>query len=207
MDFRRCGLLPEIPSRFCWTKFGSEAGEGVEAILTRKEQERAANHGIFMWGIGNSVAPGIRALLGLESNPSVIFSPMRSKPKAIDAAPGRVVNWGGARGLDGQKWNIPPGSSVTSRGESGNGVLKRTHYALVCRALESLPISGNIADAAKLSFGSLTNLVSGSPVGYSQVTSVVGYRHSTEAVGPSYTIGFRAWLVYPYFVELFDPGG
>src|ERR1700728_56037 len=35
-----------IPDRFCWTRFGTEAGESIEHILNRKEEERLANGGI-----------------------------------------------------------------------------------------------------------------------------------------------------------------
>jgi hypothetical protein len=192
-----------IPRRFCWTKFGSESGEGIEAILARKDRERVANGGIFLWGIGNSVGPGIRALVRLESEPMAVFSPMRAKPKAIDTAPGRVVVWRSARGIDGNDWEIPTGSMVVSRGDSGKGTMKRTHYALVCRSDKAL--ATNSPSTAHLSFSALSNLVSGAPVGYSQVTSIVDYRADPGKGGPNYDVGFLAQLVYPYFIELFDP--
>lgn len=194
----------KIPQAFCWTKFGPEAGEGVDGILARKDQERLANAGVFLWGIGNSVAPGIQELVRREREPRVLFSPMRAKPKAIDTAPSQVVLWHGARRIDGTEWAIPSGSRVTSRGSSGNGVTKRTHYALVCRS--ETPLTTTLAgDAPRLSSGSLSNLMSGSPVGYSQVTSIVGYQQRGADNGPHYSIGFWAQLAFPYFVELFDP--
>jgi hypothetical protein len=192
-----------IPSRFCWTKFGSESGEDIEAILARKDRERTANGGIFLWGIGNSVGPGIRALVRLEREPMAVFSPMRAKPKAIDTAPARVVVWRSARGIDGNDWEIPAGSMVVSRGDSGKGTMKRAHYALVCRSDKAL--ASTAPSTAHLSFSALSNLVSGAPLGYSQVTSVVDYRAKPTQAGPNYDVGFLAQLVYPYFVELFDP--
>lgn len=191
-----------IPKRFCWTKFGSESGEGIEAILARKDRERAANGGVFLWGIGNSVGPGIRALVRLESEPMAVFSPMRAKPKAIDTAPARVVVWQSARGIDGVEWDIPQGSMVVSRGDSGKGA-KRAHYALVCRSEAAL--ASTAPSSAQLRFNALSNLVSGAPLGYSQVTSVVDYRGESSTSGPNYDVGFLARLVYPYFVELSDP--
>lgn len=192
-----------IPARFCWTKFGPEVGEGIEKILARKDRERVSNGGIFLWGIGNSIGPGIRALVRHETEPAAIFSPMRAKAKKIDCSPARVVVWRRARGVDGREWEIPRGSTVTSRGDSGNGVTKRSHYALVCRS--DAPLTDSSAAGTQLRFGSICNLLSGSRLGYSQVTSVVGYRESNGDLGPLYAIGFRAHLVYPYFVELFDP--
>lgn len=192
-----------IPERFCWTKFGSEAGEGIDEILARKDSERRANGGVFLWGIGNSVAPGIRALVRHDKEPAVIFSPMRAKARAIDVVPSRVVAWRCARAIDGCNWDLPRGSMVTSRGDSSGGMRKRTHYALVCQS--DIPLTGSPATHGQLRFGSICNLLSGLPVGYSQVTSVVGYRECHSDAGPLYDIGFRARLVYPYFVELFDP--
>jgi len=192
-----------VPSAFCWTKFGPEAGETVDSILQRKDREREANNGTFLWGIGNSVAPGIQALVRRETSPRVVFSPMRAKPKAIDIAPTQVVQWNGARRIDGAEWPIPRGSRVTSRGWSGKGAVKRVHYALVCQS--DTPLSAANGAAVQLHSASLSNLVSGSPVGYSQVTSIVGYGGSASKEGTRYSVGFWAQLIFPYFVELFDP--
>lgn len=194
---------PSIPRRFCWTKFGTESGESVDGILARKERERAANGGTFLWGIGNSVAPGIKALVRMERDPMAVFSPMKAKAKAIDTTPSRVVIWREARSIDGSCWNIPRASAVLSRADSGAGVAKRAHYALVCHS--DTPLTGAIRNAMELRFSALSNLVSGAPLGYSQVTSVVDYNRAIDAAGPSYGVGFIARLIYPYFVELSDP--
>src|SRR4051812_14384368 len=100
----------KLPARFCWTKFGSEAGESIAEILARKEWERASNGGVFLWGIGNSVGPGIRRLVSLEPAPLAVFSPMRSAAKSADAAPSHVVRWREAVDLNGNSWEIPEGS-------------------------------------------------------------------------------------------------
>lgn len=191
-----------LPRRFCWTKYGSEAGESVNQILARKERERVSNGGTFLWGIGNSVAPGVRRLLELEHEPAVVFSPMRASAKPADARPETIVRWREARGLDGRNWQIPPGSVVTSRATSTPSKRKKTHYALVCRSdapLESLTPAG------MLIFETLRNLESGSPLGYSQVTSVVEHDPTMAASGLDYRVGFVAALVFPYFVELGAP--
>jgi hypothetical protein len=47
-----------LPEAFVWTRFGTEAGQTIDRILARKEAERIANGGLFLWGIGNSVATG-----------------------------------------------------------------------------------------------------------------------------------------------------
>lgn len=192
-----------IPQAFCWTKFGPEAGEGADAILARKERERLANGGLFLWGIGNSVTSGIRELVRREPEPLVLFSPMRAKPRLFDVAPSHVVRWHRARRIDGMQWAIPDASRVTSRGVTGTGMAKRNHYALVCRS--DMPIVAHMGDTPRLDFGALSNLVSGSPVGYSQVTSVVGYWPHAVKDGVAYSVRFWAQLVFPYFIQLFDP--
>lgn len=195
-------LLPSLPRRFCWTKYGSEAGESVDQILMRKEQERVSNDGIFLWGIGNSVAPGVRRLIELESEPVVVFSPMRASAKQVDARPETVVRWRDAKGLDGRSWQIPSGSVVTSRATSTPTKQKKAHYALVCRA--NVPLKC-LVTAEVLVFEALRNLESGNPLGFSQVTSVVEHQPALAPSGLNYHVGFMAALVFPYFVELSTP--
>jgi hypothetical protein len=190
----------QLPRHFCWTKFGSEAGEPIEQILDRKEQERVANGGVFLWGIGNSVAPGIRRLVGLEAQPLVVFSPMRAAAKAVDVRPQRVLRWREATDLSGCDWPVPAASIVTSRAWEGERE-KKTHYALVCRSDVPLQVLG---DGAEISFDALRNLESGNRLGFSQVTSVVQLAPGAGA-GPHYRIGFVAALAFPYFVELTAP--
>ena len=83
-------MLP-LPAAFVWTRFGVEAGETIEQILSRKEAERQACDGRFFWGIGNSVKPGLLTLLGSLVMPELLFSPIRSKPRAVDVSPAAVV--------------------------------------------------------------------------------------------------------------------
>ncbi len=189
-----------IPTRFCWTRFGTESGETVESILARKEQERL-QAGMFLWGIGNSVGPAVRELVSLESTPQVLFSPMRSKAKTIDTTPSRLLQWTRATTLDNKHWDIPDGLQVVSRASTSGGALKNFHYALVCASATPLVIR----EDENLQFDDLVNLLSQNKLGHSQVTSVVQHRPSSEAAGLSYSVGFAAELVYPYFVRLEEP--
>ena len=91
-----------LPKHFCWTRFGTEAGETIDRILERKESERQRNGGIFLWGIGNAIGPSMRELLRVERTPEVIFSPIRSNPKREDAQPSTVIAWRAGRDLDGR---------------------------------------------------------------------------------------------------------
>lgn len=190
-----------LPKHFCWTRFGTEAGEKIDSILARKEQERMATGGLFLWGIGNSVGPAIRDLIRLEERPMVLFSPMRSKPKAIDVAPAGLTVWSEALDLDGRDWPIPQGVKVTSRQGSETGRTKRSHYALVCRS--STPLKAH--DLTTLRYEELVNLQSKNKLGASQVTAVVEKLTQGTAECTTYPVAFMAELVFPYFVKLGAP--
>ena len=190
-----------LPNYFVWTRYGTESGEKVDAILARKERERQASGGIFLWGIGNSVAPSVRKLLvRLEGrDPYVVFSPMLAAPRLVDVAPAGVVAWQSARGIDEQDWEIPVGTLVTSRSGAA-GVGKSRHYALVCRRDEELRANDS---GDRFSIANLANFATGNPVGHSQVTAVV-QRISACTDGP-YVATVIAMLAYPYVIELTDP--
>lgn len=194
-------LTMALPDYFVWTRYGTESGEGVGSILARKEQERQRAGGLFLWGIGNSVAPSVRKLLHhlKGCDPSVLFSPMLAAPREADVSPAEVVAWSCARGIDEREWEMPAGTMVTSRAAAGAS-RKSRHYALVCRRAEPLH-----EDAAgeRFAIDDLTNFASGNRVGHSQVTSVV-HRIGRSAEGP-YVAAVQATLVYPYVVELTEP--
>ncbi|HSX93632.1 MAG TPA: hypothetical protein VLG41_11955 [Hydrogenophaga sp.] len=190
-----------LPDYFVWTRYGTESGEAVESILARKEQERQTSGGIFLWGIGNSVAPSVRKLLTRLKgrDPYVVFSPMLAPPRAVDVAPAEVVVWQSARGIDEQEWEMPAGTLVTSRGWSA-GVSKSRHYALVCHRKEALRVNDS---GDRFAIADLANFASGNPVGHSQVTAVV-HRIGRSTDGPYFAAAI-ATLAYPYVVELSDP--
>ena len=194
-------LPNSLPDYFVWTRYGTESGEAAESILARKEQERQAADGIFLWGIGNSVGPSVRKLLAsLEGRePYVVFSPMLAAPRPADVSPAEVVAWQSARGLDEQEWEMPPGTLVTSRAGSA-GVGKSRHYALVCKRTEALRANDS---GDRFEIADLTNFATGNPVGHSQVTAVV-HRTGRSTDGP-YIAAVVAKLTFPFVVELSDP--
>jgi hypothetical protein len=186
-----------IPARFCWSRFGVEAGEPVASILARKDAERGADGGIFLWGIGSSVGTrAIRALVDEEYAPEVLFSPIAGSPRLADVAPAAVVGWRRAVTLPGAsiwdfRWEafpLPEHAVVTSRASG------RAHYALVCFSAAPLAVSG---EEVTLDVGWVRNLVSGRPVGASQVTAVVTYKEASAAMGRVYPVAMQARLVHP----------
>lgn len=192
---RTCGQV--IPDAFCWTRFGTEAGETIEEILHRKEQERQNNDGVFFWGIGNSVAPGLVALLERCDRPEVLFSPIKGRPRTVDRTPAARFVWRGGQALDGDRFELPASARVTSGGPIGGP--ERAHYALVCASSRPLSIKPGTED---LDFLALRNLVSGAPLGASQVTAVVQMLPEQPLSDMRYGIAMRAELAPPYFVRL-----
>lgn len=187
-----------LPSAFCWSKFGIEAGESAASIVQRKEGERSQNRGTFLWGIGNSIRPSLMLLLDSVSQPVVIFTPIRSAPSSRDVRPASVVAWRSARGLDGRPYEMPPHSVVTSSANS-----RRHHFALVCNSDRPLV---DYTEDLSLDDDNLRNLRTGTRVGSSQVTSVVRVVDHSVPQFPRYRVAFDARLVPPYLLVLGDPG-
>jgi len=194
----RGGVLTDLPPMFCWSKIGMEAGESVTTIVERKEWERGRNGGIFLWGIGTSLRNSLPVLVAADPRPSVLFSPMRSRPRAVDEDPSETVLWRSAEDLYGGRCTLPPAALVTSSVVTGQAP---TRYALVCGRATPMEAAGA---AGTVPGDRLVNVPSGRPMGGSQVTAVV-------SVGPGsshdrgYPIALRAHLVPPYVVRLLDP--
>jgi hypothetical protein len=186
------------PRVFCWTRFGVEAGETAQSIFERKEVERVRNGGVFLWGIGHSIRPSLAGLLARTTRPEIIFSPMKSAPSLHDARPAEVTLWCEATDLSDKPFSMPEHSLVTSRRGSRNP--SRHHYALVCESQTS--ITSSEIDQDQIAIGNLRNLISGTIVGSSQVTSVVRQVAETQLTGTEYPIAARARLVYPYHIRL-----
>lgn len=194
-----------LPSVFCWTKMGSESGQGLDAILQRKELERQSGGGLFSWGIGNSIGPALKHAREAVGSPSLtaLFTAMKSAPKNIDVAPNALVIWLGFTDECGSIAKLPEHMLVTSRAHGPSGAKKRSHYALICR--RSSPIK-TLDEFRRLNSSCVRNLVSAGRVGYSQVTSVV--RYNTELAEPNsiaYPVMFDAELAGPWFVRLANP--
>ncbi len=195
----------EMPSRadlddyVCWSRMQSEAGQLLDNIIARKELERRASGGVFLWGVGNAPAVAIKALARVGCRVPVVFSIMKSRPKAVDVAPSRTFAWRRFLDASGVERELPPSAIVTSRGASSRGV-KRTHYALMCYS--AVPLA--IERGAPFHVAAYRNAGgTGAPAGASQVTALL--RRSGDSLGLSnYEINLRAWLVDSYWVRLSD---
>ena len=184
----------------CWSRMQSEAGQGLEAIVARKELERRAGSGIFMWGVGNAPAVAIPALSRLGIKIPVVFSIMRSRPKIVDAAPSRIVSWQRYYDASGVIRDLPENVIITSRGDSARRS-KLSHYALMCSSALPLRLEyGTSFDvAAYRNVGGV-----GAPVGASQVTALLS-RRSEPSQTSKYEVNLQAWLTESYWVRLLNP--
>jgi hypothetical protein len=196
--------MNKLPPKFCWTKMGTEAGESLAAIIRRKEWERQLGRGHFLWGIGQSLGENARFAARDIKSLRAFFSPMPSKPKAIDVAPTEVVLWNAWVDKQGRTRQLPVHYFVTSRASLPSGRKKENHYALVC-------FSDRELDAQREDIcifpSHLRNMTTNKPLGASQVTAVVRVERCTEEVShaKSYSISFSTELRSPYCVQLAQP--
>lgn len=177
----------------------AEAGQSLEQIVARKEVERKAGRGVFCWGVGNAPARALVGLADLKSPIDLIFSVMRTAPRAIDREPDQIVVWRGWSDGGGVS-ALPAHVLVTSRA-SGKSP-PRAHYALFAKSTEPLMI----LDLGPLDHRELRNVSDrGGCIGRSQVTALVRRDSSSKAMAPAYRIDMRARLTAPYWVRLADP--
>ena len=192
--------VEDLRGHVCWSRMQSEAGQGLETIIARKELERRTGDGLFLWGVGNPPSTSISALARIGSRIPVVFSIMKSRPKAIDVAPARTFAWRRYFDASGNERPLPPNAVVTSRADSAGGA-KRAHYALMCFSNEPLTLSrGTPFDVSAYRNAGGT----GAPVGASQVTALL-QRVTQPAATSDYEINLSAWLTGGYWVRLSDP--
>jgi hypothetical protein len=194
----RGSMYPE--EYVCWSRMQAEAGQTLDAIIARKEMERVAGCGLFVWGIGNPPAALSRVLARGQVPVQVVFSIMKSRPKRVDVVPSRVVAWRRYIDCHGVERPLPAHALVLSRGDSARGP-KLTHYALMCRSDEPLELRrGEPFDPAAFRNAS----AAGAPVGASQVTALLR-RTGVASCLSDYEANFTAWLTDSYWVRLVDP--
>lgn len=188
-----------LPAAFGWTKIGTEAGETTDAIIARKALEARFGGGVFGWGVGNAPSrAGIAALLLREREPELLFSPMASAAKAHDVQPAGRLLWRAYRDPNTDAYcPLPEHMLITSRAPAAGGTPR--HYALFAHVQGALVAHPH----GTVSVAALTNLCSGSPVGASQVTAVVG--RAEGGSGRVYPVMLRANWLYPHWVALLHP--
>ena len=180
---------------FIFTKPGTEAGESLGDIVSRKESERSAGNGIFWWGVGSSLGDDLyKAAQQSRGNLEVLFisHDRPSPPKSENAHPERVVRWTKWIDSSGIHRDVPSFARVTSRLDDR----KRLHYALVC--FSEAPI---IRHPSGRRFNPLICRTFGKGLapGSSQVTALVrADLNSPEHQKGHYQILFQAKLIAPW---------
>lgn len=192
---------PSHDEYICWSRMQAEAGQGLQSIVARKERERAIGDGLFFWGVGNAPAVLTNVLARAALPVRAIFSIMKSRPKAVDVAPSRIVAWRRYTDEYGIERALPGHTLVTSRADSASGP-KRTHYALMCRSSSSLELQKQANSFDPSDFRNAGG--TGAPVGNSQVTALLK-RVSNENRPSDYMVNFEAQLTGGYWVRLTDP--
>jgi hypothetical protein len=139
-------------------------------------------------------------LLRRNDHPEVIFSPIKSAARIEDTAPPAVAAWTVGKTMDGHSFRMPEHSLVTSRFDPAHP--RTAHHALVCSSDEPLRLTSS---DQKIDFGELRNLLTGRPVGASQVTSVVCRAAKSAKPSRTYDVALRVRLVAPFFVRLEMP--
>lgn len=183
-----------MSERLCWTRMQAEAGEGLARIVRRKDMERRAGDGLFFWGVGNAPSRAIPALAKAAAAIDVFFSVMKSRPKAHDVSPARVLIWRHYVDAEGTVRLIPRNVLVTSRAGS-----RDYHYALMCRS--ETPLS--VADEGPFDPRAYRNYGAGGAVGASQVTALL---ERCAPDGPAhYRVAMRAHLTDSLWVKLVNP--
>lgn len=197
-----CDQTESVPvdEYVCWSRMQTEAGQSLDAIVERKERERQAGGGSFLWGVGNAPAHIANVLARSGIPVRAVFSIMKSRPKSVDVAPSRTVIWRRYIDAQGVERLLPPHALITSRGDSATGA-KRSHYALMCRSEKPLVIKrGDTFDPAAFRNAGGT----GAPVGFSQVTALL-CRVEFDQGYSGYEANLTAWLADSYWVRLTDP--
>lgn len=179
--------------QFVWSVFGEDASEPLPDILIRKEAERVAGNGEFWWGLPSSLGDVSSVAMANEGLLPVIFSARQPKIYASDFS---AQIWNGWESLsDGRHGILPNHVLITSAYDP----LKEgsAHYALVCRCSAQLALYDHVFNPARC-----REVKSGSAPTYSQRAALLnGDLAHTRG---SYTKGFAAELIAPWYVRLTD---
>jgi hypothetical protein len=188
-----------VPRSFCWTRVGTEAGMSVQDILRRKNHERRATGGSFLWGVGNNLIKSAEQLAKVEAEPNVLFSKIRGRAAAHDRKPAGVLLWLDYQDASGMVRPLPDGLFVTSGSTTRSGKPKTRQFALICYS-ETPLVESNLDTIHR---AELRNLCSGNAVGDSQNTAIVLLSTPSIGVDLEYPVLFAARLTE--FVRLMTP--
>ena len=192
--------IPRLTEVICWTRMQTEAGQELQEIVLRKENERRAGGGLFFWGVGNAPSRFASELAFKREDIDVVFSVMKSRPKVIDVAPKGILAWQTFFDFRNIECPLPPHVLVTSRAHAPSRS-KKMHYALICTASDELAIC-NQGPFDHTAYNNLGD--SGLRIAPSQVT-VLAKRTREVSEAAAYQINLRAKLTGSYWIRLGQP--
>ena len=124
----------------CLTKFGPELGETAKEILARKDLERRsgirAHKNEFWWGIGEKgTAQSINNLISQHGAIIVLFSGIKNEEPPKNGSSSDALVWRKYRILGNDLLHdIPKHVLITSAAVTKSGVVRTTHFALICNS-------------------------------------------------------------------------
>lgn len=178
---------------FVWSVYGEDASEPLTDILIRKEAERVAGNGEFWWGLDTALGGVASVATANDGLLPVIFSARQPTTNASDFSACVWNGWESTEG--GNSGALPNHVLITSAYDPRNE--GSPHYALVCRCSSQLLLRDYVFNPARC-----RQVKSGIPPAYSQRAALLK-GEMVHARG-SYTKGFAAELVAPWYVKLTD---
>jgi hypothetical protein len=128
----------------CLTKFGPELGETAKEIIARKDLERRsgirAHKNEFWWGIGEKgTAQSVNNLISQYNATSVLFFAIKNEEPPKNGSSSDAFVWRKYRMLGNDVLHdIPKHVLITSAAVTKSGIVRTTHFALICNS--SIPI-------------------------------------------------------------------
>jgi hypothetical protein len=189
--------LPYCGLRIIFIEAGGLAGQPLTEIIIRKEAERKSG-GSFWWGIGTSLGATVESEAVLNGGTlAALFSALDAK-KAQQVSGQAVRVWNGWENIrTGQRGTIPKHVLILSTFKPEKK-RKENYYALVCQSDAELRLGndGRFDPAQCLT-------ANGVAPGTSQRAALLTTKGS-HPHGP-YQISFKANLIAPWFVSLWNP--
>ncbi len=179
--------------QFVWNVIGEDASEPLSHILIRKEAERLAGNGEFWWGLGTALGDVASVAMANNGLLPVVFSARQPKTYTSDLSAQIWNGWESTR--DGNSGSLPSHVLITSAYDprkEGDAL-----YALACRSSSQLVLHDHVFNPAQC-----RTLKSGVSPYYAQRAAVL--KGELAHARGSYTKGFAAELVAPWYVKLTD---
>jgi hypothetical protein len=198
----------------CLTKFGPELGETAKEIIARKDLERRsgirAHKNEFWWGIGEKgTAQSVNNLISQYNATSVLFSAIKNEEPPKNGSSSDAFVWRKYRMLGNDVLHdIPKHVLITSAAVTKSGIVRTTHFALICNSSIPIIMGGHVFRFANRHYKKVSKDGTLGKPARGQRTTTALVRWTTSPISGAECdslIDFSAQLCAPYCVELSDP--